>query len=227
MRMPMGKRMRRPLHIAVLAAAASLALAASSAGQQEYAPATVTAVSFTPPPMPSAAERMRLRDGLAAADANDWTGLAQLRDAAGDPLVRRMLQWRWAASSEAPLYFVDISTALAELQGWPGRTTMRQRAEQAIFDSTLRASERIAFLRQDGGPITGDGRIALAIALKESGQRTEATEIARAAFRVDALSPQAELRARDEFSFTAADYADRVDALLWRGQRSAAQASHD
>jgi soluble lytic murein transglycosylase len=176
-------------------------------------------------PMPSAAERMRLRDGLAAAENGDWGGLASLRDSATDPLVRRMLQWRWAASPEAPLYFDDIRTALNELQGWPGRTSMRTRAEQAIFDSRLSADERVAFLRQDNGPLTGDGRIALAIALRDAGQRSEANEIARAAWREDALTSATEDRALAEFSsvLTQEDHAARVNGLLWRDQRTAAR----
>jgi soluble lytic murein transglycosylase len=216
----------RLIRIAFLAVASSLVLAASSSGQQEAPPQPAAAeptVYQPPPALPSAAERMRLRDGVAAAESGDWTGLAALRDNATDPLVRRMLQWRWAASTQAPLYFSDIAQALNELQGWPGRTTMRTRAEQAIFDSRLPASERIAFLRQDGGPITGDGRIALAIALKSAGQRSEANEMARAAWREDALTPTAEQRALDEFSFATEDHAARVDMLLWRGQRTAAQ----
>lgn len=176
-------------------------------------------------PMPSAAERMRFRDGMAAAENRDWSGLAALRDSATDPLVRRMLQWRWAASTDAPLYFTDIKQALDELQGWPGRTTMRQRAEQAIFDSRLDAAERVVFLRQDGGPLTGDGRIALAVALRDAGQRTEANDIARAAWREDALTSATEDRALQEFSsvFTQDDHAARVAGLLWRDQRTAAQ----
>jgi soluble lytic murein transglycosylase len=219
--MAAGKLVR----IALAAVAATTVLVASSVGQPETG--TVTETAFVPPPPPpSGAERMRLRDGWAAAEGGDWIGLAQLRDNANDPLVRRILQWRWASSTEAPLYFDDIRQALNELQGWPGRTTMRNRAEQAIFDSRLSASERVAFLRQDGGPLTGDGRIALAAALKELGQRSEANEIARAAWREDTLTPTAEQRALDEFSgaFTSEDHADRVDVLLWRGQRSAAQA---
>lgn len=217
--------MLRPkvLIVALWTAAASVLLAASSSGQQE-AGVTRAAAEYPPaPPLPSAAEQMRLRDGLAAAENSDWTGLATLRDTATDPLVRRMLQWRWASAQEAPLYFDDISRALTELQGWPGRTTMRQRAEQAIFDSRLSASERVAFLRQDNGPLTGDGRIALAIALKDTGQRSEANETARAAWREDNLTATAEARALAEFTFTNEDYADRVGALLWRDQRSAAQ----
>jgi soluble lytic murein transglycosylase len=211
-----------------VAALATVLLAASSAGQPDPSPSggSVDAVAFVPPPpLTNGAERMRLRDGLAAAEAGDWTGLEQLRDSATDPLVRRMLQWRWASANEAPLYFDDISQALSELQNWPGRVTMRTRAEQAIFDSSLTASERVAFLRQDGGPVTGDGRIALAIALRELGQRSEANEIARAAWREDALADTAEARALAEFSgaFSAEDHAARVDALLWRGRRSDAQ----
>src|SRR5690606_34943729 len=119
-------------------------------------------------------------DGLAAAESGDWTGLMQLRDGASDPLVRRMLQWRLATSAQAPLFFNELRNALNDLQGWPGRTNMRARAEQAIFDSPLSAEERIGFLRQENGPVSGDGRIALAIALKNTGQRSQAIELARA-----------------------------------------------
>ncbi len=214
-----------------LAAASALALAASSSGlaQQEGAPAgsaQALAVAFTPPPpAPVFAERMRLRDGFAAAESGDWYGLAQIRDSASDPLIRRMLQWRFAAAIAAPLSFSDQRRALEELQGWPGRTIMRQRAEQAIFDAPLSPGEQIAFLRQENGPLTGDGRIALAAALKDSGQRSEAIELARASWREDTLSDLAESRAQAEFgdNFSSEDYSARVDALLWREQRSDAQ----
>ncbi len=222
--------MNRPrlIRVCAVAAAASAFLVASSAGQQETAPGPTSAqaTAYAPAaPLPSGAERMRLRDGMVAAENRDWGGLAALRDSATDPLVRRMLQWRWASSTDAPLYFSDISQALTELQGWPGRTTMRTRAEQAILDSRLSSAERVAFLRQDGGPITGDGRIALAIALKDLGQRSEANEIARAAWRDDALTTASEDRALAEFSsaFTQEDHAARVSGLLWRDQRTAAQ----
>lgn len=214
------------IRIAVIGVASSLVLAAVM-GVPQLLPAAgpSSASAQTPPPQVTAAERMRLRDGLAAAESGDLGGLAALRDNATDPLVRRMLQWRWAASSDAPLYFSDISQALTELQGWPGRTTMRTRAEQAIFDSSMPAAERVAFLRQDNGPITGDGRVALAMALRDSGQRSEANEIARAAWRDDALSSATEDRALQEFSgaFTSEDHAARVMGLLWRDQRTAAQ----
>jgi soluble lytic murein transglycosylase len=214
------------IRIAALAAVSSLILVGSSIGQNAPGPGSADATVYTPPAaLPSAAEQSRLRDGLAAAERRDWYGLAQLRDSATDPLIRRMLQWRWAASTDAPLQFTDLRQALDELQGWPGRNTMRTRAEQAIFDSGLSARERVEFLRSDNGPMTGDGRIALAMALRELGQRDEANDIARAAWRDDALTTATEDRALATFNnaLTADDHAARAFGLLWRDQRTAAQ----
>ncbi|MBL8537224.1 MAG: lytic transglycosylase domain-containing protein [Hyphomonadaceae bacterium] len=217
----------KAIRIVLAAVAATFVLDGSSLGQPESGrTGTVTEAAFVPPPPPpSAAERIRLRDGMAAATSSDWTSLATARDAASDPLVRRILQWRWAAANEAPLYFEDIARALDDLQGWPGRTTMRTRAEQAIFESRLSASERVSFLRDDGGPLTGDGRAALALALYDLGQRSEANTVARAAWREDTLSDTAEARLLAAFSgaLSSEDYAARVDSLLWRGRRSEAQ----
>jgi soluble lytic murein transglycosylase len=216
------------IRIGALALCASLALAASSAGQQTgglTGPATAEATAYTAlPPPPSASERARLVQGMSLADTRDWAGVAQTRDAAGDPLVRKLLQWRWAASTDAPLYFDDLSRALTDLQGWPARAVIRARAEEAILDSRLSAADRVAFLRQENGPATGNGRMALALALKDMGQRSEAEQLARAAWREDTLSTTAEARARQEFSFSADDHAARVDILLWREQRTAARA---
>lgn len=218
----------RVIRIAMTAVAASTLLVASSAGQQGAAPGPAVAQATTyspPPPVASSSERQRLRSGLAAAETRDWAYLASLRDGATDPLVRRMLQWKWASASDAPLYFNDIAQALNELQGWPGRASMRTRAEQAIMTSRLTPQERITFLGSDNGPVTGDGRMALAIALRDAGQRSEGVELARAAWREDALTTEMEDRALSEFSssFSAEDHAARVDGLLWRNQHTAAR----
>ncbi len=182
-------------------------------------------VAFTPPPMPSASEITRLSAGLAASDAGDWAGLASARDNAADPLVRRILQWRYASAEDAPLDFNAIRDALATLQDWPARATMQSRAERAISSSRLSPSERIQFFASVGGPSTGDGRIALAVAQRANGQRSEAEALARRAWREDELSATASSDALATFggAFTQEDHAARVDGLLWRNERSEAQ----
>ncbi|MGE0044242.1 MAG: transglycosylase SLT domain-containing protein [Hyphomonadaceae bacterium] len=178
-----------------------------------------------PIPRPSPTEYSRLRDGMTAAASNNWAAVRQARDSATDPLVRRTLQWRYAAAPEAPADFYDLSRALRELEDWPGRATMRQRAEQAIFDSGLSMGDRVAFLRGDGGPQTGDGRVALAQALRATGQNSEAVQLVRQAWRTEALSSRAEAVALAEFSgaLSEDDHAARLDISLWRGERGAAQ----
>ena len=42
---------------------------------------------------------------------------------------------------------------------------MRKRGEQLIFDASYGPADRIAWLKTDGGPLTGDGQIALAQAV--------------------------------------------------------------
>ncbi len=214
------------IRLAILTAAACVWLGAStSGGLRMPSEAAAQSVAMRPPP-PSAAEIMRLRDGLSAYAAKDWTGLAALKANSTDPMVRRILQWRLATADDAPLDFASIAEALQTLQDWPGRAAMRVRAEKAIFTSRLSPSERIAFLQSDGGPKTGDGRIALAQALRANGQRTQAEDLARTSWRSDELTGLAESVAMSEFSsaFTQQDYADRVAILLWRGSRSNAQA---
>jgi soluble lytic murein transglycosylase len=209
--------------VGVGAVLAAVALIAGGATRQ-FAAAEARLTSFAAP-RPAATEFARLRDGMSAASSNDWTTVRSLRDAAADPLVRRILQWRYAADQDAPASFHDISRALRELEDWPARAAMRERAEKAIFDSGLSAGERVAWLRADGGPQTGDGRIALAQALRQSGQRAEAEALARQAWRDSALTPRAESIALSEFSqaLSAADHAARLDMSLWREHRSAAQ----
>ncbi|MBI1249891.1 MAG: transglycosylase SLT domain-containing protein [Alphaproteobacteria bacterium] len=220
------KRWTQALGVAAILAMAAL-LAASGWSRrvaEATEPASGAATALVLPPRPAATEMSRLRDGLSAASSGDWAGVRTLRAGASDALVRRILDWRYASDRSAPLSFSELATALNTFSDWPGRATMRQRAEQAIFDSALLAQQRIDFLGQDDGPLTGDGKIALAAAYADLGRRSEATAIARGAWRDNALTPRAEDEALARFgsALTADDHAARVDLLLWRGERSAA-----
>ncbi|MGE3143663.1 MAG: lytic transglycosylase domain-containing protein, partial [Hyphomonadaceae bacterium] len=96
--------------------------------------------------------------------------------------------------------------------------------EQAIFDSALSPGERAAWLQADGGPQTGDGKIALAQALRQLGQTAQANELARDAWRNNVLTSRAEAAALADFSgaLSREDHAARLDLALWRGERGLA-----
>jgi soluble lytic murein transglycosylase len=217
------------MRIGSLAAVLGLLLLASSAGltQRGAQAQEASAASVAPPPIPApgSPEYMRLSMGLSSADAGDWTAVAIQRDGATDPLVRRILQWRYASATEAPLAFDDIAQALRELQDWPQRGAIKTRAEQAIFTSRLSPRERVAFFDEVGAPATGDGKIALAQALSATGKRSEGVELARAAWRDDTLTDTGKAEALSSFSgaFEQSDYAARANLALWRGHRTEAQ----
>lgn len=193
-------------------------------------PSGAAAVRIVAPPaqpLASPAEISRLREGIGAADAGNWAGLRDARALSRDETVRNILLWRLASDAAAPLDFTEISSGLDRLQGWPGREGMRRRAELAVLTGGvgLSSAQQVEFLQRDGGPISGDGKIALARALRATGKDGEARTLAREAWRENVLSSRGESIASVDFAsaLTADDHAARVDRLLYQNERGAAQ----
>jgi len=193
-------------------------------------PAPVAATAEPPqkqeaaPPALSEADMAQLRAGLQAARAGDWQGVRAARAAVSHPLARRVLLWRLAGDVNAPVLFEESEEALRQLDGWSRRVTMRRKAEQAIFDVSRSAAERASFLQAEGGPLSGDGKAALALALQDLDRGGEALALARDAYRNANLSNRAEaaLRARFGARFGSEDHAARANAALWRDDTATA-----
>jgi soluble lytic murein transglycosylase len=179
-------------------------------------------VASPPLAMPPASDMQRLREGINAAADNQWAQLRAARAGANDALIQRILTWRLMSDRDAPSAFAELDRALTELDGWPGRDTMRRKAEQAIIDSGLSAAERVAWLQRWGGPLSGDGRVYLAQALRQTGDQTAAAALIKETWRTNTMSARAESAARAGFSdvLTGADHAARLDRALWLEDRS-------
>ncbi|MFZ4122319.1 MAG: lytic transglycosylase domain-containing protein [Caulobacterales bacterium] len=222
---------RRPLLVCAAIMVLAVSVAAFTQESRENATPTglvsaAAASEYIAPALPPATELGRLQAGIAAADGGRWAELDTIRANVSDPLVQKILQWRRAADANAPEDFELARTALQDLTGWPGRVTMRERLERQAFNAGISSAQLVELLTQDGGPISGDGRIALAVAYQNLGRTSEATELARRAWREDRLSSRAAAVARSSFgaSFTGSDHQTRVDMLLWRGERTEARA---
>lgn len=214
-------RMRTGAVVALAAMAIFAACGRAQEPAQGQTPATP--VAFTPEPI-AASDVSLLRDGLQAATFGDWTRLRTARSQANEPIVRKILTWRLAAAQNSDAQFDEVDAAMLQLPGWPGRETMRRRGEQMIFDSQMNAERRASWLAAEGGPLTGDGQVAEAVALSQLGRRVEAVALAREVWRERALTNRAEgiLLSNFETDLTTQDHADRVDRLLWRDDRSGA-----
>jgi soluble lytic murein transglycosylase len=211
--------------VALLAPAGRPALTGLPVEAANAATPFTTGVLASPPlALPPPADMQRLREGVAAAGASQWQAVRTARAMAGDVLVQRILTWRLLSDRDAPAAFEELDAALTQLAAWPGRETMRRKAEQTIIDSGLSAAQRIAWLTQSG-PITGDGKVYLAMAKAQTGDRAGATALIKDAWRDATLTPRAETLARQSFTdaLNSADYAVRVDRALWREDRAGAQ----
>ncbi len=213
--------------LAALAVTAALACAA--------APALPAQASTPEPPSPkpdkpyasrvvSTTDAAILEGALDAADRGDWRRVDQLQSAAGDRTVKDLILWRKVTSHGDALDFAQLSGALERLAGWPRESTIRGFAERAISDSRLSYAERAEWL-EAGGPVSGDGEIALAIAEIQTGAVDAGEARLKSAFRGRTLSNEALQRVQSDYAsrITQDDLRARVDFLLWTGQRSEAR----
>jgi soluble lytic murein transglycosylase len=173
----------------------------------------------------STADFSRLREGLRAADAADWANARRQRDAATDGTVRKLLSWAILSQSDSRPSWNELDSGLRLLAGFPGESTVRARTEEAIWNSGLSSLAKVSWLQSGGGPATGQGRAALALALADIGRGTEAAELARDVWRVNVLPidrEQALLTQFPDLGGTGQAW-NRADHMLWLGERGAAK----
>ncbi|MEO0785779.1 MAG: lytic transglycosylase domain-containing protein [Pseudomonadota bacterium] len=197
--------------------------------------AQAVAEGATPPPPSLKPERLYasevvstqdaeiLHEAFEAAASGDWRDVERLQERARSEIVSDLILWRRATAGPPGMGFIELSEALERLQGWPNVSRIRSRAEEIIAESGLSASAQIEWLTASG-PATGDGKAALALALRRTGETGRALEVARDAWRNNSLERSSSERLQNTFGqqFTQDDYRARVDFLLWTRQRSEA-----
>lgn len=164
-----------------------------------------------------------LHDAYDAASDGDWRQVARLQSRARSEIVSDLILWRRATAGAPDMTFSEYSTALNRLKDWPNAGRMRARAEELVSNSGLSPSAQIAWLTESG-PATGDGKVALALALRRAGETGRARDVAVDAWRNHSLERASRERLQSAFGdhFSQEDHRARVDLLLWTRQRSEA-----
>lgn len=206
----------QPLRAAFPAGEADL----SQPGTALPAPGPVTTTVTLP-----ASSISQAHQAFALAGRGAWTDLMQLQYAAEDPVVRDLILWLRASEGVPGMTFDEVNFALNTLSTWPQTERMRRRAEEIIDESNLTARARIDWL-EASGPMTGNGKVALARALRADGQTARAEDVIRDAWRNNTLERDVQRTVLASWgqSLSQDDHRARVDFLLWTGQRSAAEA---
>ncbi|MGQ3674052.1 transglycosylase SLT domain-containing protein [Xanthobacter sp. TB0139] len=167
------------------------------------------------------ARNSRGREALATA--------SQLRD----PVARTLVEWLVIRHAPNDMGFDNINAFLKANPGWPTQSTLRRRAERVLFQENRGADRAIAFFAQQP-PLSGEGKLALARALLQKGNRKDAIAWARSAWREDKLTESFEKTALSEFggAFTRDDHKARASRFSYerdsgRAMRAAALAGSD
>lgn len=171
------------------------------------------------------ADTERMEAALRAAVDGNWSKVRTYRETISDPVARKVLLWREASTGMNSANFAELDRTLRELQNWPRLGSVRENAEEKIVDSGLSAAQRVAWL-EASGPISGEGKIALAEAYFSLGRRAEGEALIKDAWRNHPfyVSRQKEIANKYAAILDPPDHIARTDYLLWTSQRSAASA---
>jgi soluble lytic murein transglycosylase len=184
------------------------------------------------PPRPSA-EVPLLRDIIDMYRKGD-VGAADLSaSTVQEPAGRAVLEWAAIRLQPQLVGFKRITRFMTDHPDWPGRNSLRRRAEEALVSERRDARTVLAFFA-DKGPLTPLGKLTYAKALAANGRTEEASALARELWRKDDFGSETEAKVIEAFPglFTTADHRARVEREMfaedWSGaQRAAARLGDD
>jgi soluble lytic murein transglycosylase len=173
--------------------------------------------------MPPGQAAAAVEEALRAAKSGDGARVQAVMAATADPLARKIALWALADATPDWLNWAQADAARRELAGWPRASRRQVAAEKLINQSGLAPREIVAWFG-DQAPVTPQGAMALADALRADGQARRAAEVIRHAWRslVFDSPTQQDMRTRFADVLTTADDVAREDFLLYGPQDQAA-----
>ncbi|MDT0574846.1 lytic transglycosylase domain-containing protein [Croceicoccus sp. F390] len=154
---------------------------------------------------------------------SDWDR-ARIQHMAMQPGPMALAVGRWnTLTTTRNLGFDAYAEFLLRYPGFPKEELLRARAEDGLEDTYVDPARLVRYF--DAFPPVGNAaRAQYAIALRALG-RSEASGVARAAWRGGTMSPVAEAMLFADYGrdLTPDDHASRMDSLLWQNDRTAAE----
>jgi len=162
------------------------------------------------------------RRAFAEARLGRHAAARRLANQAGDVLPAKVIDWLWLRSRGSGAGFDRIAAFLEQNPIWPGRVTLRRRAEDALDGRT--PDQRVLDWFATQLPTTGWGMMRLAEARLATGDAAGAKEMLRHAWVFGDFTRARERRfyARHRGMLEASDHVARLDRVLWDRRRGAA-----
>ncbi|WP_412772505.1 lytic transglycosylase domain-containing protein [Nitrobacter sp.] len=147
----------------------------------------------------------------------------QVEASIADPVARKLAEWIILRSDDNGASTERYRAFIAANPSWPSQTFLRRRAEAALWDDNRDEATVLAWFENER-PLSAKGRFALARALLARGDRANAAQLVREAWRTDSMSEALENKALEEFGalLTPGDQKARMDYLLYGRESDAA-----
>jgi soluble lytic murein transglycosylase len=160
---------------------------------------------------------------LSAARTGDGSRVQSILATTSDPLARKIALWALADAAPDTMTWAQAEQARAELADWP-RPARRQMAAEKLIGQSGMAPKAIIAWFGEMPPITAQGAMSLAGALRADGQTSAAAAVIRHAWRGMPFDESVEAQMLTQFPdmLTPADMWARVDYLLYGTHDAAA-----
>ncbi|HKQ46390.1 MAG TPA: lytic transglycosylase domain-containing protein [Rhizomicrobium sp.] len=159
----------------------------------------------------------------------DWAGARILASQGQSATAKRLVEWRYTLDRDSGATFAEIDAVIKDTEAknaagtWPLRGTLQARAEAAITPD-MPASAVLSWFGAKT-PNSSLGKIRLGEALIAAGERQRGAASIRAGWSEGSFAPDIEeaILQKNGAHLTEESDRARLDALLWRGELSAAK----
>lgn len=205
-----------------LAAAVPMALSEAAAPEGERTRG-VAALSYAPAAALSAGDIDTVKEALALARAGKTSAASERKGQVRDGAAQKLIEWAILRADDSEVGFARYVAFINANPGWPSVGMLRRRAEGQLWHEKRDPGTVFAFF-SDRSPASAKGKFAAARALLAEGDRAQAREFVRDAWRNDPLSSDLETQVLESFGelLTRADHKARMDRRLYAQDSEAA-----
>ncbi|MGD9921445.1 MAG: transglycosylase SLT domain-containing protein [Pseudorhodoplanes sp.] len=140
-----------------------------------------------------------------------------------DPVAAKLIEWVVLRAETDDFDFQRYAGFATQNPGWPNINQFRRKAEAALYQNGVNDAVVRRYFSTTA-PLTAKGKLAFARALLSQGDRAQAQQLVRDAWRTDALTADLERQALESLGtlLGGGDHKARMDRRLYAGDTAAA-----
>lgn len=169
-------------------------------------------------------ETEHAQSAFSSSARKQWDVALSSANDSNEKVLQTLMKWQYLLDANSSTDFFEIKDFISAHPDWPEQKRLRMRAEMTLLASDIRADEITGWF-ESTPPITGVGKLALAIALQGSDKSEKIISIIREAWRDGDFNEAQEKLLLETFGnhIRKEDDIARTSRLLWDGKTTPAE----